>query len=203
MSHVASPTDRDTDAAARRVEAFLRAIERTSIDDLLMLALPLPNPEIRRQQLEAVRSAAAAVGRDLLLAQARSRARSLIEDAIARRAYQPTWFGLNWGRSLGRSTDRAALVAAAENAAAAVVVEDVIDAPLLEQLAWPFQTAAAMSGAAPSTNPAVGVRRVGHRQRLLMLVLIGLTAGWLLVGEFIVSVLGWLDWEQRPPMIHF
>jgi hypothetical protein len=178
--------DAATSAARKRVEAFLAAVERTSVDDLQMVALPPPDPTARTDRLDTVVAAAAAAGRTSLLTEARSRTRALILGAFGRRTYDPTWFGLNWGRSLGRSTDRAALLAAADDAAAGTVVEDLIDdAGLLEELTSPFQMAVAMRGTAPATNPNIRTSHAGKGWRVVMVVMLALTFAWELVGELL------------------
>jgi hypothetical protein len=186
MSDLSREGGAATNAARRRVDAFLAAVERTSVDDLQMVALPLPDPTARAKRLDTVETAAAAAGRTTMLAEARSRTRALILGAFARRTYDPTWFGLNWGRSLGRSTDRAALLAAADDAAAVTVVEDLIDEPdLIEALAWPFQIAAAMRGTAPATNPNMRTSHAGNGWRVAMIVMVALTFAWGLVGALL------------------
>lgn len=201
VSDDSAQADAATDAARRRVEEFLAAVERTSVDDLLMVALPLPDPASRARREQKINCAAAIAGRDNLLAEARSRTGALLERGFARRAYEPTWFGLNRGRSLGRSTDRAALFAATDDAAAARVVEDLLEPGLVEDLSWRFEAAAAMRGTAPATNPIVSSPRVGSGRRFVLVVLIAITAGWLLVAEFIATILAWI--EPNPPQILF
>lgn len=178
-----------------RVEAFLAGVERTSIDDLIMLALPMPDPTGRRERLAVATRAATDAGRDALLAEARARVRAVLVDGFARRAYDPTWFGLNWGRSLGRARDRAALVAAAEDAATGAVVEDLIDPALVEDLASPFTSVAGMRGTAPAVNPILGRSRIGLAGRLAMLVVIALTLSWGLAGELLAVLLAF---QTRP-----
>jgi hypothetical protein len=187
MSDLLRDREAATNTARRRIDAFLAAVERTSVDDLQMVALPLPDPTVRAERLDTVEAAAAAAGRTTLLAEARSRTRALILGAFARRTYDPTWFGLNWGRSLGRSTDRAALLAAADDAAAGTVVEDLVEElDLIEALVWPFQIAASMRGTAPATNPNLRTSHAGNRWRVVMVVIVAVTFAWGLVGALLV-----------------
>jgi len=173
-------------AAKKRLDTFLRAIERMSIDDLLMIALPLPDPASRSRIMAAATDAAAASGREALLTDAREHARRLLVDGFARRAYEPTWFGLNWSRSLGRPGDRAALFAAAEDAAAGVVVEDLIDPGLFDDLAGRFQSVAGMKGSAPAVNPVSVRSRTGVAGRVALVVVIVLTFAWGVAGELLI-----------------
>ena len=185
-------TDGREPLARERLEMFLDGAERTNIDDLILVALPTPDPQVRARRLAAVTNAATAAGRAALLDEARARARTTIVQGFARRAYDPTWFGLNWGRSLGRSADRAALIAAAEDAAAATVVEDVIDAEIVGDLGRPFQLASSMQGAAPATNPSFGSERVGLPGRLALVLVVGLTLSGG-IGGLLLAILAWLQ----------
>src|SRR5262249_40966325 len=85
--------------------------------------------------------------------EAADRASAVIVGELSFRGLEPTWFGLNWGRSLARSEDRAALVQAVEDAAMAAVVADLVpdDAAALAE---PFELVASMAGTAPTVNPA-------------------------------------------------
>ena len=188
-------TNATSDLARSRVEAFLAGVERTSVDDLIVIALPMPDPTSRGERIALATKIATHAGRAALLAEARTRARALLVAGFARRAYDPTWFGLNWGRSLGRARDRVALVAAAEDAAAGAVVEDLIDATLVDDLAGPFTFAAGMRGSAPAANPILRRSRVGVAGRLAMLVVIALTFSWGLVGELLAVLLAF---QTRP-----
>ena len=178
-------TEQAGSIARERLEAFLQKLERTNVDDLIVIALPAPDRRQRADQLAAATLAASRTGRDALLNEARLRARELLVAGFARRAYDPTWFGLNWGRSLGRSADRAALLAAAEDAAAAAVVEDLIDVALVDDLESPFMSVAGMRGSAPAVNPMLARSRIGVGGRLALLVVIALTFTWGLAGELL------------------
>jgi hypothetical protein len=144
-NHAASP-------AADPLASFLRELGRLNIDDLAMVALPEPDPDERAGLLQRAVDAAFAAGRREELAGAPGRARDALFRSYSRRGYDPTWFGLNWGRSLGRADDRARLVAAVEDAAVAAVVADLLPADEVAALREPYEIAASMVGAGPDTN---------------------------------------------------
>jgi hypothetical protein len=185
-------TERSESAARQRLETFLQEIERMNVDDLIVVALPALDPGRRADQLAVATRAASGTGRDALLIEARLRARELLVSGFARRAYDPTWFGLNWGRSLGRSADRAALFAAAEDAAAAAVVEDVIDEQVRHELVLPFRMAAAMRGSGQAANPSFATSRVGVPGRFVLLLAVALTVAGGLVPQLILLALAWI-----------
>ena len=172
--------------------AFLAELGRFSVDDLAMVALPEPDPEERAALLQRAVDAAHAADRREALAMAPARAREQLFRAWSRRGYEPTWFGLNWGRSLGRADDRARLVAAVEDAAVAAVMADLLSPEDVGALREPFEIATSMAGAAPASNPIIrgsGPQR-GFVAALLGLGIVGavLTTGALLVGGAMAAV---------------
>ena len=138
------------------LDAFLDRLGHLSVDDLSVLAIAESDPVARRELLERAEAAAARAGRGDEPATARRAAREMLFGAFARRAYDPTWFGLNWGRSLGRADDRARLVAAVEDAAVAAALADLLPSDDVAALSEPFELAASMAGTAPSANPTAG-----------------------------------------------
>jgi hypothetical protein len=80
----------------------------------------------------------------------------------------------------------AALFAAADDAAAGTVVDDLIAEPdLIEALAWPFQIGAAMRGAAPAANPNMRASHGGNGRQGVIIVMVALTFAWGLVGALL------------------
>ena len=138
-----------------RLDAFLDRLDRLNIDDLIVLGLPPPDPDERAVLLERARSRADAAGRGDEVRHAAATGRAVAIAAFSRRSYDPTWFGLNWGRSLGRAVDRATLIAAIEDAAVAAVLADDLDPEDVEALNAPFEQAASMSGTASDQNPSI------------------------------------------------
>jgi hypothetical protein len=171
-------------SAAARLEAYLAELGRLSVDDLSMLSLPEPDPDERARLLQAAVDAAAEAGRRETLAEAPGKARDRLFRAYAFRAYEPTWFGLNWGRSLGRADDRARLVAAVEDAAVAAVVGDLLPEDDVAALREPFEIAASMAGAAPDTNPST--RGEARRRPVVAVAFVVGLFGAIVSGAFVL-----------------
>jgi hypothetical protein len=159
-----------------RIDAFLRRLEHLSVDDLSVIALAPADPDERDRLLRRIDAAATAAGRMDDVDEAADAARDVLVRAFAVRGLDPTWFGLNWGRSLSRPEDRALLIQAAEDAAMAAVVEDLVpeDAAALGE---PFELVAAMAGAAPTANPSAG--RIGPN--LVRVAWVVGAIGWILL----------------------
>lgn len=172
-------------AAADRLDAFLARLDRLALEDLRLLALPLPDPVVRAAVLDEVNRTAATAGRTGLVDEARRRARDAIVIAYDRHMYDPTWAGLNWGRSLGTAKDRLGLTVAAEDAAVAAVMSDVLDEDLVESLAEGFEHAAGMSGA--TTTPSLSLDRPGAQGWLVRIVFVAMAIAAIGVA-FVVGV---------------
>jgi hypothetical protein len=175
-----------------RIDAFLARLEQLSIDDLQVLSLPRADPDARDELLDRVDAAARAAGRLDELDDAADRARAVIVNELSFRGLEPTWFGLNWGRALARSEDRATLVEAVEDAAIAAVVADLVPEEAAA-LAERFELVASMAGAAPATNPSSAT----HRNVVRAAWLVG--AAGLLLGAGIVLTQLVVDLLGRPP----
>ena len=93
---------------------------------------------------EAAAAACVAAGLGPLLDATREKARTRVIRMYDRNMYQPTWAGLNWGRSLGTVEDRVAVAAAVEDAAIGTVAADVATADEVETLLEPMRLLAAM-----------------------------------------------------------
>jgi hypothetical protein len=180
-------------AMTERIDTFLARLERLSIDDLQVLALPPADPDERDGLLDRVDAAAKAAGRLDELDEAADRATAAIVRALSFRGLEPTWFGLNWGRSMARADDRAALVRAVEDAAVAAVVADLLPEDAAA-LAEPFELVAGMAGAAPAVNPSSGTHRnVVRAAWLLAAVALVIGIGVLLtelVAEIVQQTIG-------------
>ena len=166
--------------------AFLAELSRLSVDDLAMVALAEPDPVDRAALLQRAVDAAHAADRREELAAAPGRARDQLFRAWSRRGYEPTWFGLNWGRSLGRADDRARLIAAVEDAAVGAVVADLLPEEEVAALREPFEIARSMAGAAPSSNPIVR-GSVPQRGFVAALVALGIVSALFTTGALIVG----------------
>ena len=179
-----------------RVGAFLATLSRFSVDDLGVLALPEPDPDERIDLLARAITAAEGAGRLDEVRAAPGRAREVIVQAFSFRAYDPTWFGLNWGRSLGRADDRARLLAAVEDAAVAAVVADLLPEDDVAALREPFEQISAMAGTAPAANPLI--RGPNRRRAVIGAVFVLGAAGAAALGGLVAAV-GALGGGRRPP----
>ena len=179
-----------------RTAAFLETLSRLSVDDLAVLALPEPDPDERTDMLARAITVAEEAGRLDEVRAAPGRAREVIVQGFSFRAYEPTWFGLNWGRSLGRADDRARLLAAVEDAAIAAVVADLLSEDDVAALREPFARIASMEGTAPAANPQI---QGPNRRRAVVgaIFLLG-AAGAAALGGLIAAV-GALGPRRRPP----
>ena len=182
--------------AIDRTAAFLARLSRSSVDDLAVLALPEPDPDERTALLARAITAAEEAGRLDEVRAAPGRAREVIVNAFAFRAYDPTWFGLNWGRSLGRSDDRARLLAAVEDAAVAAVVADLLPEDEVAALREPFERIASMGGTAPAANPLI--QGPNRRRAVIGAVFVLGAAGAAALGGLIAAV-GAIGAKRRPP----
>ncbi|HEY3164830.1 MAG TPA: hypothetical protein VGJ71_10745 [Candidatus Limnocylindrales bacterium] len=159
-----------------RTGAFLDRLDHLSVDDLIVLALAPWDPDEADRLRERAEQAAEDAGRIVELDEAVDRAGAMIVRAFSFRGLEPTWFGLNWGRSLARAEDRARLFTAIEDGAMAAVVADLVpeEAGILGD---PFEIAASMRGTAPSTNPSSSVHRNAVR-----LAWVSAAFGWIALG---------------------
>ena len=167
-----------------RLAAFLDELYHRNLDDLGMISLPEPDPAARGELLARATAAATAAGPDRL-AELRSvpdRVGELAFRAYSFRGYEPSWFGLIWGRSIGRAADRARLVAAVEDAAVAEVVADLVPPDDLADLREPFAVASSMAGAAPGVNPTFTSRRVAGAVAGAWIVAVLLSGGAVVAG---------------------
>ena len=192
-------------AAGDRLAAFLDRLDRVGLEDLRLLALPLPEPEERAALLAEVDRAATASGRAALVEEARTQTRTAIDRAYARHQYEPTWAGLNWGRSLGTTRDRLGLALAAEDAAVAEVMRDLLDEDTLSALSERYGHAAGMSGSTstPSLAMATHDRTAWLVWGLLASVAILVMASYLVgfypvvLGLGLILVVGIASWRRR------
>lgn len=121
-------------AAEARASAFLTGLERLGSSDFGGLSIPADAAEERASARAEALVTADVVGLGSLADTTRTAARDLVLRSYTNEMYQPTIFGLNWGRSSGTVVDRAAIVLAVEDAALAAVVGDAVDADTLAAL---------------------------------------------------------------------
>lgn len=179
-----------------RLAPFLEQLYRRNLDDLGMISLPEPDPVARGELLASATAAAVAAGPDRLaeLRAVPDRVGELAFRSFSFRGYEPSWFGLMWGRSIGRAGDRARLVAAVEDAAVAELVADLLPADDLAALREPFELASSMAGAASSVNPRIASRKAAG-------VVAGVyLAAWLAGAGAVIAgaIVGWLSRRRGP-----
>lgn len=177
-----------------RLEAFLQELDRTSLPDLEVLALPEPDPALRQDLLGRVAAAAAAAPDRAAIDIAAVRAD--VADLMLRRfsnvAYQPTWAGLNWAASPMRVDDRARLIVAIEDAAVAAVLGDRLEPEDAAALRERFEVAASMSGAGMTGVPDLS----GSRAAAAPLAALVITSGAGGLG-FIAALAAFLRRRRR------
>lgn len=122
-----------------RVERFLEELDHLGIEDVALVSLPHDGAGERTPEREAAAAACVAAGLGALLDETREKARNRIIRMYDRNLYQPTWAGLNWGRSLGTVEDRVAVAAAVEDAAIGTVAMDVAPPEDVEMLLEPLR----------------------------------------------------------------
>lgn len=145
-----APDEFDAEALARqRLEAFFVALDRLTPDALGRIAMTLADPGERSGVRAELDDAAARAGRVELVASAREAAREAVLTRYRDALFRPTWAGLNWGLSSGRAEDQAALAIAVEDAAAAAVLEDVLDPDLAAGLVLEVGHAVAIAPTTP------------------------------------------------------
>ena len=106
-------------AATVRVQQFLAELDHVGVDDVALVSLPAADTVARGPARTAAAVAADDAGLGPFLTRTREAARVRVIRMYDRKMYQPTWGGLNWGRSLGTVEDRIAVAAAVEDAAIA------------------------------------------------------------------------------------
>ena len=110
-----------------------------------------------------------------LLEATREKARTRVIRMYDRNMYQPTWAGLNWGRSLGTVEDRVAVAAAIEDAAIGTVAEGVAPADDVETLLEPMGLLVAMHPDETPRSEFAGTRWTARVGAILFLVFVAVT----------------------------
>ena len=176
------------DPESDRVLTFLSRLDRLSVDDLIVLALAPSDPDEVDRLRERAEQAAEGAGRRDELDEAIDRAREMIITSFSFRGLEPTWFGLNWCRSIGRAEDRARLFAAIEDGARAAIVADLVpeEAGILGD---PFEIAASMRGTGPSSNPSSSVHRNAVRLAWVYATFGLITVGAQLIVDLVAEIL--------------
>ena len=143
-------------AAEARLETFAASLERIGVEDFRQVALTgLLAPD--RVDLRAkATDIAQGAGLGVVLEDARRWAEEYVLRVYAAGGYRPMWLTLNWGLSLGPTSDRVAAVVAVQDAATAAVIEPFADPDVLAALRAPFETIALARPASRATPFAGG-----------------------------------------------
>lgn len=123
------------DAARRPAAAVLLTFDSLSSDDLTRIALPPTDDDIRAARSQAEQASRRA-GREVDLAAVRAEAAELVLRRFGATQFDPTFLGLNWGRSQGPTDQRVAVAEAIADAASADLLDDVLDRRTAEVLRW-------------------------------------------------------------------
>lgn len=158
-------------AASERATRFLARLERIGVGDLESVSFASEAVDARAATRAAATRAATRAGLAPLVEETRAAARDFVQTAYTADMYQPTWFGLNWGRSSGSIPDRVAIFAAVDDAAIATVAMDVVRAALYDELHGPYDVIESMH------PPPVPDRRPTRLDRWSRPIAVGLLVG--------------------------
>jgi hypothetical protein len=162
--------------AQRRTAEFLERLDHLGIEDVALVSLPHEGAAERTPARDAAVAACAAAGLGPLLEATREKARARVIRMYDRNMYQPTWAGLNWGRSLGTVEDRVAVAAAIEDAAIGTVAADVAMAADVEALVKPMRLLVAMHPDETPRSEFAGTRWTARVGAVLFLLFVAITA---------------------------
>ena len=183
--------DELVDAAGLRVEQFLSDLDRIGIEDVGLVSLPATDMAARAPARSAAVKAAEEAGLGPLQGEARDEARARVVRMYDRNIYQPTWAGLNWGRSLGTIEDRVAVAAAVEDAMIGTVALDVVSADVANELLEPMRLLIAMHPTDAPPSPFAGP---GWTRRLGAVLALVFSATMLLALGVYFGTIGWVAW---------
>jgi hypothetical protein len=131
------PSDPDKDAveaAVGRVDRFLVEVSKLPTERLRFFAIAPADADLHRRVVDDVE--AAAIGRGLRepLSEILADVNDWVLRRYADRGYDPTFIGLNWGRSPGTAQDRAIVAGSLREAVTAIVLAQVIPAEWVDEL---------------------------------------------------------------------
>ena len=172
-----------------RVDQFLAELDHVGIEDVGLVSLPAADVAARGPARSAAVSAAEQAGLGPYLAETREKARARVVRMYDRNAYQPTWAGLNWGRSLGTIEDRVTVAAAVEDAAIGTVAADVASADAVEELLEPMRLLIAMHPGETPRSQFAGTSWTARTGAVLFLVFVAATVA--VLGSYFGPI-GWL-----------
>jgi len=183
------PTERLLAETSVRVDQFLAELDHVGIEDVGFVSMPVADTAARAPARSDAVAAAEEAGLGPYLVETRDKARARVVRMYDRNAYQPTWAGLNFGRSLGAVEDRVAVAAAVEDAAIGTVAMGVADADVVEELLEPMRLLIAMHPDETPRSPFAGTRWTARTGAVLFLVFVAITVA--VLGTYF-GLLGWL-----------
>lgn len=182
-------------AAIERLEAFAADLERLGIEDFRQMALAIGAADQREAPRREAERIAAAAGIEDVLDRAQTNVRDYVLRAYGAGTYRPTWIELNWGISLGPVDDRVAAAKAVQDAATAVVVEEIAPPEVAEPLRAPFDLIAGVHPLTTTTDAAPSLTGLVERgnpiatmvaSMLVMVAILAIAFGlWPLAAVFI------------------
>jgi hypothetical protein len=185
---VTAGADRRLADARLRVERFFGELDHIGIEDVALVSLPQDGAAERTPPREAAAAACIEAGLGPLLTETRDKARTRVSRMYDRNMYQPTWAGLNWGRSLGTIEDRVAVAAAVEDAAIGTVAADVAMPADVDALLEPLRLLASMHPDETPQSEFAGTRWTARIGALLFIVFVASTVA--VLGAYFGPI-GW------------
>ena len=171
-----------------RVDRFLAELDHVGIEDVGLVSLPAADVAARASARSIAVAAAGEAGLGPYLVETREKARAHVVRMYDRNAYQPTWAGLNWGRSLGTIEDRVAVAAAVEDAAIGTVATDVADADVSDELLEPMRLLISMHPGETPRSQFAGTSWTARVGAVLFLVFVAATVA--VLGSYFGPI-GW------------
>jgi hypothetical protein len=128
------PEQAAADAARGRVDRFLVEVSKLPAERLPLFAVAPADAERHRRVVDDVEAAAIEGGLREPLAEILADVNDWVLRRYADRGYDPTFFGLNWGRSPGTARDRAIVAGSLRETVTAIVLATVIPAEWVDEL---------------------------------------------------------------------
>jgi hypothetical protein len=185
---VTAEADRRLADARGRVDRFFGELDHLGIEDVALVSLPHDGAAERTPAREAAATACVEAGLGSLLEATREKARTRVIRMYDRNMYQPTWAGLNWGRSLGTIEDRVAVAAAVEDAAIGTVATDVAMPGDVDALLEPLRLLVSMHPDETPRSEFAGTRWTARVGAILFIVFVITTVA--VLGSYFGAV-GW------------